>query len=215
VKLPHSLKRFGTCPHRTTDQLQPEYCELAHNDACSARTNEDLAGFFRGHASHRRQLESPRISISPRPCTNYSPCNGARSRLAAEQLRVAGVAGTMQPPKPHSSEEGRRRTECGHNLCAESVSIAPTEMHLSIRTAPNPARVVRRLRLRRSLAREWAARAPQSRRVGEVAHFSLARSGAHFCCGVPQPPPKHWWVTSLTPGSGAWLFAAAVAGAET
>jgi hypothetical protein len=33
---------------------------------------------------------------------------------------------------------GSGRTECGHELCAESVSIVPAQLHPSIRTAANP-----------------------------------------------------------------------------
>jgi hypothetical protein len=33
---------------------------------------------------------------------------------------------------------GSGRTECGHEPCAESVSIVPAQIHPSIRTAANP-----------------------------------------------------------------------------
>ena len=93
-----------------------------------------------------------------------------------------------------------RRTECGHEPCAESVSIAPTEMHLSIRTAANPARVVRRLRLNaiplpESWPREFRRAAASVERPFSRASFQ----DAHSVVAVPEAPPKHWWVTTPYP----------------
>ena len=113
------------------------------------------------------------------------------------------------PPKFHRSERGvSRRTECGHELCAESVPIAPTEMHLSIRTAANPGARCSETEIEGDpLSREWAARAPQSRRVGGAGIFPRVVSRRPYLLwpcrrrlsspGGSQP---------LTPGSGAWLF---------
>ncbi len=100
-----------------------------------------------------------------------------------------------------------RRTECGHEPCAESVSIAPTEMHLSIRTAANPARRSETEIERDPLSPVLAGRAPQSRPAGGAAIFPRVVSWRSFLLwpcrsglasdGGSQPLP---------PGSGAWLF---------
>jgi len=116
---------------------------------------------------------------------------------------MAGVSGTMQPPKRHRSEGGvSRRTECGHEPCAESVSIAPTGMHLSIRTAANPARVVRRLRLNAiPLPPYWPGQLHRAAASAERPFSRAPFQDAHFCCGRaegtsqalvgrdPLPPP--------------------------
>jgi hypothetical protein len=118
---------------------------------------------------------------------HHSPCNGGP--LAT--LRCGAASGGRRcgnnaaPPKSHRSERGvSRRTECGHNLCAESVPIAPTEMHLSIRAAANPARVVRRLRLNAIPLPE--SRLRELRRAAASAERPFSRvsfHGARFCCG--------------------------------
>jgi hypothetical protein len=116
----------------------------------------------------------------------------------AEQIRVAGVAGTMQSPEAPQERRGvSRRTECGHEPCAESVPIVPAQIHLSIRTAANPARVVRRLRLKAiPLPQYWPG---ELRRVGGAAIFPRVVSRRSFGCGRAGGDSQALWVATPYP----------------
>ena len=121
---------------------------------------------------------------------------------------MAGVAGAMQPPEAYSSEEGqpadRMRTQPVCRICPYSAdadsSIDPNRRQYGARCSEieiegDP------------LAREWAARAPQSRRVGEAAIFPRAVSGRSFLLWLCRSRLSSTGGSqALTPGSGAWLF---------
>jgi hypothetical protein len=138
---------------------------------------------------------------------------------AAEQLRVAGVAGTMQPPKFHRSEGGSRRTECGHDPRAESVPIVPAQIHPLIRTAANPGARCSETEIERDVpTRESGPQAacpepvegspragslrsarcrPQDGKPGGAAHFPTRRfTRLISVVAVLERHLKLWWVTT-------------------
>ncbi len=139
-------------------------------------------------------------------------------RSLVDELRrqVRTVSERLQ----HCFNDGRGGsgwTECGHEPCAESVSIVPTQIHLSIRTAANPARAVRRMRLNAiPLPQYWPE---ELRRAAAWAErpFSLAPfQDAHLCCGraagASQALVGH---EPLPPAPVLGYSPTAIAGAET